>query len=151
MPQYENLNIPKILAKAKETPRVADYLMDDRDMHRVPRQWLVNVAYTLIGDPFNTWVTEQIAQRNHEIAQKQKLLIDMDPAIALAFNNSVNISSKYIICDLLASGGDERRRNSSSLFPVHSLIFFFVCSFQGRGCPSPQARLQEAQDPGRDE
>ena len=70
------------------------YLPEDRDMHKVPRQWLVNVAYTVIGEPFAAWVQDEIANRNEDLAKKQNLLIEMDPKIADAFHKSVNISSK---------------------------------------------------------
>ena len=64
-------------------------------MHKVPRQWLINVAYTVIGEPFNAWIKDEIANRNEELARKQNLLIDMDPEIAQAFHRSVNINSKF--------------------------------------------------------
>ena len=95
MPQYENLSIERILERTKEYPDVKSYLPEDRDMHKVPRQWLINVAYTVIGEPFSTWVKDEISSRNEELAKKQKLLIDMDPEIAKAFHDSVNISSRF--------------------------------------------------------
>ena len=52
VPQYENLSIERILATARKNPRISDYLPEDRDMHKVPRQWLINVAYTVLGAPF---------------------------------------------------------------------------------------------------
>ena len=91
---YENLSIERILETARKNPQVPYYLPDDRDMHKVPRQWLINVVYTIIGKPFSDWVQEEIALRNEEIAKKQKLLIEMDPEIAKAFHASANISSK---------------------------------------------------------
>ena len=94
VPQYEHLSIERILETAKKNPKVPQYLPDDRDMHKVPRQWLINVAYTVIGKPFSDWVKEEVATRNEELAKKQKLLIEMDPEIAKAFYASVNISSK---------------------------------------------------------
>ena len=94
VPQYENLSIERILETARKNPRISDYLPDDRDMHKVPRQWLINVAYTVLGTPFKAWVEDEIASRNEELAKKQKLLIEMDPEIAKAFHSSVNISSK---------------------------------------------------------
>ena len=53
------------------------------------------MAYSIIGEPFNAWVKDEIATRNEELAKKQKLLIEMDADIAKAFHNSVNISSKH--------------------------------------------------------
>ena len=64
-------------------------------MHKVPRQWLINVTYTLVGEAFSAWVKDEIASRNEDLARKQNLLIDMDPEIAKAFHGSVNISSRY--------------------------------------------------------
>ena len=54
-------------------------------MHKVPRQWLINVAYSVCGSPFAGWVKDEIENRNEELAKKQNLLIDMDPEIAKAF------------------------------------------------------------------
>ena len=103
-PQYENLGIARILETARKNPKVEHYLPEDRDIHKLPRQWLLNVAYTIIGEPFNAWVQDEIVSRNIELAKKQNLMIKMDPEIAKAFHNSVNISSKYqnfVIVDLL--------------------------------------------------
>ena len=115
VPQYERLNIERILNKIREYPEVNEYLPDDRDMHKVPRQWLINVAYTVIGEPFAAWVKDEIASRNEELAKKQKLLIEMDSEVAQAFHRSVNISSKCF------------RRASATLRLV--LISFLLCSF----------------------
>ena len=94
-PQYENLSIDRILEQARKAAHVNNYLPEDRDMHKVPRQWLINVAYTLVGEPFSDWVKAEIANRNEELARKQKLLIEMDTEIAKAFDKSANISSKF--------------------------------------------------------
>ena len=66
----------------------------DRELLKVPRQWLIDVAFTVIGDPFANLVEEIIAKRNEELAVKQNLVIEMDPDIAEAFRRSQNISSK---------------------------------------------------------
>jgi len=96
VPQYEKLSIEAILATARKNPRINDYLPEDRDMHKVPRQWLLNVAYTVLGEPFAGWVKSEIENRNEELATKQKLYIEMDPDIARAFHSSFNISSKCL-------------------------------------------------------
>ena len=57
------------------------YLPDDRDMHKVPRQWIVNVCYTLIGKKFADFVGDTVAARNQHVAERQDLLLDMDPEI----------------------------------------------------------------------
>ena len=79
VPQYETLSIERILETARKNPRINDYLPDARDMHKVPRQWLINVTYTVLGEPFKGWVKTEIENRNEELAKKQNLLIEMDP------------------------------------------------------------------------
>ena len=76
-------------------PVTADYLPDPDDFRRLPRQWLINVAYSLIEKPFADWVLARTEARNSRLVEEQKLAIDIDPAILRAFNASTNISSKY--------------------------------------------------------
>lgn len=96
-PQYKPLSIEKVLEEASKNPCFKLYMPEDRDMHKVPRQWIINVAYSVMGETFNTWVKEEIVHRNEEVARKQKLLIEMDNDIAKAFHSSVNISSKLFL------------------------------------------------------
>ena len=63
---------------------------------RLPKQWIANVAATVIGQPFKDWVLEQINKRNHTMAVTKNLYVDMDPDIYQAFANSTAVSSKYI-------------------------------------------------------
>lgn len=72
-----------------------DYFPDERDLHKLPRYWVANVIYTIIGDAFRMWVAEKIRERNDKVAASQDLMIDLDPAIARAFEASTMISSKY--------------------------------------------------------
>ena len=106
-------------------------------MHKVPRQWLINVTYTLAGEPFNAWIKEEIASRNEDLAKKQNLLIEMDAEIAKAFHNSVNISS--------------RCQHFSTARLVQGLTVFLLYSVERQQCPPPQGGLQASQDAGRDE
>ena len=94
VPMYKGLTIDNILAEGRRSPAVSNYLPDEKDLHRLPRQWLANVIYTLVGESFQTWVTQCIRSRNDHIAEKQNLIVELDPVIAAAFNNSLNISSK---------------------------------------------------------
>ena len=94
VPMYKGLTIDNMLAEGRRSPAVNNYLPDEKDLHRLPRQWLANVIYTLVGERFQNWVTECIRNRNDHIAEKQNLIVELDPVIAAAFNNSLNISSK---------------------------------------------------------
>ena len=63
-------------------------------MKKLPKQWIVNVAYSVLGDTFSFWVKEQIEQRNTLIADKGNLLIELDPEVAAAFHASTAVSRK---------------------------------------------------------
>ena len=49
-----------------------------------------------MGEKFKSWVQEVIVERNNRIAENRKLIIELDPAVATAFRDSVNISSKFL-------------------------------------------------------
>ena len=63
-------------------------------MHKLPRQFLCNVAYTKIGKAFQDFVTATLDRRHYEMAEKKDLLIAMDSEIAKVFVQSKSISSK---------------------------------------------------------
>ena len=47
VPCYEGLTVKEIMSKGLEHNDVRNYLPDDRDIRRLPRQWIVNVIYSL--------------------------------------------------------------------------------------------------------
>ena len=70
-PQYENLDIKTILDLIERmSPDVLNYLPDKRDHHRLPRQFLVNVTYTICGEGFSNYVDQKIKDRNETLAMK---------------------------------------------------------------------------------
>ena len=70
------------------------YLPIKRDIDKLPKQFVVNVCYKLIGENFNTWVRVRIDERNQKVEEKRKLMIAIDPEIANIFNNSNFVSCK---------------------------------------------------------
>ena len=56
-----------------------EYLPDERDMHRLPRYYIINVAYTIVGQPIKNFVSEGVRERNDKIAENRNLMIDLDP------------------------------------------------------------------------
>ena len=52
VPMYKGLTIDNMLAEGRRSPEVNNYLPDEKDLHRLPRQWLANVIYTLVGEEF---------------------------------------------------------------------------------------------------
>ena len=97
VPQFEGLSIETVLEFASDKPDVLMYLPDERDYGKLPRRWLCGVVFTKVGEPFRNWVQEKIKARNDYVASKRNLMIDLDPRIAAAFNQSINISSKLAL------------------------------------------------------
>ena len=56
VPQYEGLGIKAMLVEIQKYQIVENYLPEERDWRLMPRQWLVNLIYTLVGKPFADWV-----------------------------------------------------------------------------------------------
>ena len=97
VPQYKGLNIERFLAMTRDYPDVLNYLPDTRDWHKLPRQWLVNIFYSVVGKPFADWVDNVVNERHQNVAEKNDLMIAMDPEIAKAFQESTAISSKLFL------------------------------------------------------
>ena len=94
IPQYKNLSVEKILDFALDKPRIVNYLPDEPDLQKVPKQWLVNVMAAVLGDAFKDWVIDQIEDRNMLMADKKEVHIAMDPQMAAKFAASSHVSSK---------------------------------------------------------
>ena len=61
-------------------------------MEKLPRAYIANVIFTIVGARFKQWVDEVIATRNKKIVEEQNLAIDMDPEIYAAFQASQHVS-----------------------------------------------------------
>ena len=93
-PVYKSLSIENFLEAARQHQAVMDYLPDKRDLHRLPRQFIINVLHTVLGEPIRQMIQEAIKRRNDLVAENRNLIIELDPEIATAFKESLNISSK---------------------------------------------------------
>ena len=60
----------------------------------MPKQWLVNMVYSLVQEDFAEWVKNHIDARNKKVTVTHNLMIDMDPEVAAAFAASTAVSSK---------------------------------------------------------
>ena len=58
------------------------------------KQWIINVAYTIIGDQFADWVMQMITERNIKVQTEQNKMINIDPEIKAAWQQSTHISCK---------------------------------------------------------
>ena len=95
VPSYENLSLERVLNAFSNHPEVFRYLPDGKELRKVPKQWVVNVMATVIGEPFIEWVKQQINDRNKALIMERKLGIELDEEIAAAFHASTAVSRKY--------------------------------------------------------
>ena len=57
MPFYDGLTVMSFLQFAKAYPQVGTALPAlDREVEKLPRAYIANVVYTLVGKPFQEWV-----------------------------------------------------------------------------------------------
>jgi len=57
----------------------------EKEIVKLPKQFLINVIYTIVGEDFSNWVKAKINERNAKITTEKNMIINVDPAIALAF------------------------------------------------------------------
>ena len=60
VPQYKNLSLERILEFISDKPNIQDYLPDDIDLPKVPKQWIVNICAVVLGDGFKSWGHHQV-------------------------------------------------------------------------------------------
>lgn len=105
VPQYETLSLKEIFGFMQANEGCMSYFPIMKEMVKLPKQFIVNVIYTTIGDKFSNWVKERVEARNAKVVKDKNMLIEMDPDIAAAFNNSNAVSiSKGISANLLKLG-----------------------------------------------
>ena len=105
MPQYEGLTIESITRYLSGMPECHPYFPVWKEVRKLPKQWIVNVAASVLGEPFVAWVANAIRARNEKVAVERDVMINVDPEIARAFEQSTAVSSKssFFINSQLAS------------------------------------------------
>ena len=68
VPQYDGLQLKDISNFLAQHEVAFDYFPDGKEQGKLPKQWVVNVALTLIGEPFNDFIKEQVTNRNKRVA-----------------------------------------------------------------------------------
>ena len=95
VPLYEGLSTADILTWGFDQPLVAEALPSEpREVEKLLRQYVINVVYTLVGDPFRLWVESVMQARDAKITQERSLGIELDPDILRVLRNSTAVSSK---------------------------------------------------------
>ena len=59
VPYYETLTVVKIMNfAASNFPELAVFFPCFKEQAKLPRQWVINIIYSRIGEPFNLFVKE---------------------------------------------------------------------------------------------
>ena len=105
-----------MLYHARNFPQVARALpAEPREVEKLPRAYIANCIYTIIGDRFKIWIDEAIAARNEKIMSTQNLAINMDPEIYAAFQASTHVSVQHGISGHLMKATAKRRRTKAEI------------------------------------
>ena len=95
VPHFDGLTIQTMLEYANDNETVMRAFPNiRREIERLPRAYIANIIYTIVGQPFKTWVEQQVALRNQKVALEGAKMIEMDPEIARIFQQSQSISGK---------------------------------------------------------
>ena len=82
VPQYEGLTVQDILKNIGMKDDFRLYMPVLKEIMKLPKQFIINVAFSIIGDPFAKWVRSMIEMRNEKVTKEKDLLIAMDPMVA---------------------------------------------------------------------
>ena len=94
VPQYEDLTIPEFLKFASDYPFVTMCLPDRKqELEKLPRQYLINIIYTKVGDTFKNWVDEKVDERHEKIKEDGNKMVEMDPELYESYKKSKAIST----------------------------------------------------------
>ena len=67
IPQYEGLTINDMLEYVEDKPVCMRYLPVEKEVHKLPRQYLANVIHSVKGENFQRWVDQRVKERNEKI------------------------------------------------------------------------------------
>ena len=120
-PQYDSLSVSKLLDFAAAYSAVEEHLPEPRDIPLLPRQWILNVCFALIGSDFADFVRAQIEQRNMKLADCNNLNVDVDPEILAVIQNSTAVSTQKGTSAHLLKIGSKRRRTQAEIAEFRAL------------------------------
>ena len=73
IPYFEGLKIEAMLEYAEQFPNVMQALPAvAREREKLPRAYLGNVIYTIVGDPFKKWVDKIVDERHEKRREQEK-------------------------------------------------------------------------------
>ena len=79
IPHYEGLTIEEMLEKAEAIPDVMKVLpIIQKEREKLPRAYIGNVMYTIVGKPFADWVDLKVKERHAKVKAEREMQIEMD-------------------------------------------------------------------------
>ena len=85
VPYFKGLSIECMLEFAKGYPEALRALpMVQREIDRMPREYIANVIFIIVGKPFQDWMNQKINERHEKVAEEKDTIL-MDPAIYKIF------------------------------------------------------------------
>ena len=117
VPFFEGLKIEEMLKFAFSYEEVFKRLPVEKEILQLPRQYIANVIYTIVGKPFSNWVDLKIAERHQKVTSEKNMMVELDPAIAKILQKSTIVSSKYTLISALC---------------IYLIILSYLCSREGK-------------------
>ena len=122
-PQYEGLKLETFFEwAAKEDainpgsrPIMDAFPLELGEREKLPRQYVLNVIYTISGQRFRSWVDEQVKRRHQEIAEQRQMYIELDEEVAQAFQQSQAVSTSNGQSYNLMTSSAKRRRSKKQI------------------------------------
>ena len=94
IPQYEHLTIEDFLKFADDYPFVMMYFPSRKvELEKLPRQYIINIIYTKLGEKFRSWVQERVNNRHEKIKDEGDMYIELDPQIAEIYKTCKAVST----------------------------------------------------------
>ena len=97
VPHYEGLELGEIFKYAVDKKEIHVYFPDcNAEIKKLPRNFIVDLIYSAVGEEFRQWVANKIKARNQKVVEKQDLDLKLDPEILKAFQSSYSVSCMHL-------------------------------------------------------
>ena len=96
MNHYKGLTIADILGFCKGKKDFEKYLPDERDVPMLPRDYLLSLAISIVGEEFRQWVKEKVDGRHKEWVQKNDQAVEMTAEVKKAILACRKVSGKWL-------------------------------------------------------
>ena len=60
------MSIDKIMKYTKEDSNAMKYLPTPKDIKKLPREYLLNLIYSALGEDFKNWINQNCSARNQK-------------------------------------------------------------------------------------